>query len=930
MSQVFNASGGSGGGGGESLAATLAIGNVTGGTDISISAGDSLVFNNSSFTGTLDVTTLTANRAYTLQDGTGTLAFLSDITTPDWATVLAVGAVTGGSSPLIEDADSLIFGTGSDGSITWNTVDSLIDVTGGDWRYQADINMGTSTVIQNIDFVATASTSSRARFFGSSSKHGDIYMEQENGDIWYFDYVGAGTPEVKFIQSGGVGEISKFTIDSDDLTLGSQGSGNIVINFDALTNDGTLTWSNTNNRFSINQTLEIVPFSSAGFVKNDASGILSGGNSIDISDDTNLAVSSPITLTGDTIGFDFSTNNVWAGTNEYQNDVTFTSSVTGNPTLFWDESVHSFDWTFNPNGTNDHFNLVGNITTAPSSSPNYFNLDLQRSWTGSNLLADIMRVYVDDDRTLNAGLPSLTTLFHFTYDMDDLTGHSNAEHPIGFRVDFIGSPDLQADLVPTWFGFGTDGTNSSTFSPQYNSSSTKTITANLCTVGQVVYPTNNGTGGMVVNYNAVNYLTNHGLIAGTLGIGPDTVNSFGINDHAQANLFTGNTLNHYGIYHNPTFTASGGTVNTYGMYYDPNNTLSSGTINQYIIWAVDSDDIVLANDGSRILFGAGQDMAVGEYDGSIFHLARPLATTSSIVVNEDGLDTDFRIEGDTATQLFVTDAGLGAVRIGTTTVGIIADFRSSAIVFNENGANRDFRVEGDTDVNLFFCDASADFIGIGNNAPAVKLDLTGNMRIRAGGEIRFADSDSSNYLGWKSPATVSSDFVYQMPPNGSDDQILSLVDNTTGETAWVSPNTVGATTVIYRTADQSITSSSMTNDDTFSISMAANTNYAFRAVMFMTLNSSNSAHIVDLNGPSSPTNVWYEAHVDSADVDGLVNAYGTELAFVIGSTDDYIFVIEGSVRNGSTSGTLNIRHRILTAVATDTIQDGSYMVFWEI
>jgi hypothetical protein len=34
---------------------------------------------------------------------------------------------------------------------------------------------------------------------------------------------------------------------------------------------------------------------------------------IDISDDTNLAVSSPITLTDDTVGFDFSTNNIWTG-----------------------------------------------------------------------------------------------------------------------------------------------------------------------------------------------------------------------------------------------------------------------------------------------------------------------------------------------------------------------------------------------------------------------------------------------------------------------------------------------------------------------------------------------------------------------------------------------------------------------------------------
>ena len=40
---------------------------------------------------------------------------------------------------------------------------------------------------------------------------------------------------------------------------------------------------------------------------------------IDISDDTNLAVTSPIVLTDDTLSWDFSTNNAWTGTNSFTN-----------------------------------------------------------------------------------------------------------------------------------------------------------------------------------------------------------------------------------------------------------------------------------------------------------------------------------------------------------------------------------------------------------------------------------------------------------------------------------------------------------------------------------------------------------------------------------------------------------------------------------
>jgi hypothetical protein len=48
---------------------------------------------------------------------------------------------------------------------------------------------------------------------------------------------------------------------------------------------------------------------------------------------------------------------------------------------------------------------------------------------------------------------------------------------------------------------------------------------------------------------------------------------------------------------------------------------------------------------------------------------------------------------------------------------------SGAVVFNDAGADVDFRVEGDTDSNLLFVDASTDRVGIGTSSPAVKLDF---------------------------------------------------------------------------------------------------------------------------------------------------------------------------------------------------------------
>jgi len=84
--------------------------------------------------------------------------------------------------------------------------------------------------------------------------------------------------------------------------------------------------------------------------------------SIDISDDTNLAVASPITLTGDTIGFDFSTNNTWTGTNTFREDVSLSD---GTNTIFYDETAHT--WTYNiKSGASVHWVMTGTESTRPS------------------------------------------------------------------------------------------------------------------------------------------------------------------------------------------------------------------------------------------------------------------------------------------------------------------------------------------------------------------------------------------------------------------------------------------------------------------------------------------------------------------------------------------------------------------------------------
>lgn len=142
---------------------------------------------------------------------------------------------------------------------------------------------------------------------------------------------------------------------------------------------------------------------------------------------------------------------------------------------------------------------------------------------------------------------------------------------------------------------------------------------------------------------------------------------------------------------------------------------------------------------------------------------------SETVINESGADSDTRIEGDTATQLFVTDAGLDAVRIGTTSAGVLADFRSTGITFFEDGTARDFRVEGDTDINLLFTDGSADSVGIGTATPNAKLNI-----YQSGGALVLPAIGPGLILQKSNSTDVASAFIIGGSSAGTNTAILYI------------------------------------------------------------------------------------------------------------------------------------------------------------
>lgn len=64
---------------------------------------------------------------------------------------------------------------------------------------------------------------------------------------------------------------------------------------------------------------------------------------------------------------------------------------------------------------------------------------------------------------------------------------------------------------------------------------------------------------------------------------------------------------------------------------------------------------------------------------------------------------------------------------------------------------------------------------------------TANFQLNAQNDLRFADSDSSNWISFQAPSTIAADVTWTLPAtDGSNNQALST--NGSGTLSWVTPN----------------------------------------------------------------------------------------------------------------------------------------------
>ena len=177
---------------------------------------------------------------------------------------------------------------------------------------------------------------------------------------------------------------------------------------------------------------------------------------------------------------------------------------------------------------------------------------------------------------------------------------------------------------------------------------------------------------------------------------------------------------------------------------------------------VHSDGYLLVKDGgitaAKLASGA---VAAGSITDT--QLASNAVTTIKIK------DSTGASDGVTTAKL--ADNAITSAKISDTDAQFLVDDTSTQkkVVINEAGADVDFRVEGDTDTNLLVCDATNDKVGIGT-APGTTYKLNVN-------------SATANIANFETAATSSAIFIRSTNTSATS-SILQLVAQAAGGSSY--------------------------------------------------------------------------------------------------------------------------------------------------
>ena len=148
-----------------------------------------------------------------------------------------------------------------------------------------------------------------------------------------------------------------------------------------------------------------------------------------------------------------------------------------------------------------------------------------------------------------------------------------------------------------------------------------------------------------------------------------------------------------------------------------------------------------------------------------------LNTTTNILKIRNSSNGAFTEIGNIDTA----NLGLLPVAGGTMTGPLLIDDSSSA-------STPALSFDTDTDLGLFR--KSANVMGFSSSGTERLIMDSNGLTLQAQNDLRFADSDSSHYVGFQAPATISTNVVWTLPATDAAAAGYALVSNASGTLSW--------------------------------------------------------------------------------------------------------------------------------------------------
>lgn len=212
-------------------------------------------------------------------------------------------------------------------------------------------------------------------------------------------------------------------------------------------------------------------------------------------------------------------------------------------------------------------------------------------------------------------------------------------------------------------------------------------------------------------------------IAGTLVYVSPTTNDFAVGSSSLTAAFSVDSSE------NLIRVGTGATQNAKVDLYSSNGNSMRLELTTADILEINNGGVIFNQPGDAVDFVIEGDTDANLFiaDGSADAIGIGTATPAGKVHIKGTADDEQLIVDANATQSLVTEFVKFRNSSGQNLIVFTA---SGGAVFNEQGLNADFRVEGDNDQDLFFVDASADSVGIGTSIPNAKVQILGSFSVK--------------------------------------------------------------------------------------------------------------------------------------------------------------------------------------------------------